>query len=44
MSEKPFSFYYRSGWTKEQLMTKYVMTESQYEGVVTCLERIRREQ
>lgn len=40
---KPFSFYYRSGWTKEALMEKYAMTEGQYLKVLECLNRIQKE-
>jgi hypothetical protein len=37
-----FSQKLRDGWTKEQLMAYYVLTEAQYEKVMECLERIRQ--
>ncbi len=37
-----FSQKLREGWTKEQLMAYYVLTEVQYEKVMECLERIRQ--
>jgi len=37
-----FSQKLREGWTKEQLMAYYALTEAQYEKVMECLERIRQ--
>ena len=36
-----FSQKLREGWTKEQLMAYYALTEAQYEKVMECLKRIR---
>ena len=38
-----FSQKLRDGWTKEQLMAYYVLTEAQYERVLECLKAIRPE-
>ena len=38
-----FSQKFDSGWTKEQLMKYYAMTEKQYEKVMACLSVIRNE-
>jgi hypothetical protein len=32
------------GWTKEQLMAYYALTEAQYEKVMGCLKAIRQRQ
>ncbi len=37
-----FSQKLRDGWTKEQLMAYYVLTEAQYEKTMECLKRIRQ--
>ncbi len=36
-----FSQKLRAGWTKEQLMAYYALTEAQYEKVIECLKAIR---
>ncbi len=35
-----FSQKLREGWTKEQLMAYYALTEAQYEKVLRCLRDI----
>jgi hypothetical protein len=35
-----FSRKLRDGWTKEQLMAYYALTEAQYEKVMGCLKAI----
>ncbi len=35
-----FSQKLRAGWTKEQLMAYYALTEAQYERVIGCLKAI----
>lgn len=36
-----FAARFRAGWTKEQLMRHYALTEAQYERVVMCLVKMR---
>lgn len=43
-SNKEFSFRHRletEGWTKEQLMKYYAITEEQYNKTIACLEKIK---
>ncbi len=39
-TETSFSQKLRAGWTKEQLMAYYALTEAQYENVLGCLKAI----
>ncbi len=39
-AETSFSQKQRAGWTKEQLMAYYALTEEQYERVIGCLKAI----
>jgi len=41
-ADTSFSRKLRAGWTKEQLMKYYSMSEAQYEKVIESLEAIRR--
>ncbi|MBU4373918.1 MAG: hypothetical protein KKD69_03990 [Euryarchaeota archaeon] len=38
-----FSQRLKAGWTKEQLVKYYCITEAQYERVVACVKRIEQE-
>jgi hypothetical protein len=38
-----FSARLKEGWTKEQLMKHYALSESEYDQLVTCLEQIQKE-
>jgi hypothetical protein len=40
MSSLSFSRRLKAGWTKEQLMKYYCLSEAQYTKVVECLKRI----
>ncbi len=39
-TETSFSQKKKAGWTKEQLMAYYALTEAQYERVIECLKGI----
>ncbi len=39
-AESSFSQKMKAGWTKEQLMAYYALTEAQYERVMKCLKEI----
>ncbi len=41
-ADMSFSQKMKAGWTKEQLMAYYALTEVQYEKVMECLKGIRR--
>ena len=41
-SDTSFSRKLRAGWTKEQLMKYYAMSEAQYDRIIESLEAIRR--
>ena len=41
-SDTSFSRKLRAGWTKEQLMKYYSLTEAQYEKVIESLEAISK--
>ena len=41
-SDTSFSRKLRAGWTKEQLMAYYALTEAQYEKVIESLEAVRK--
>jgi hypothetical protein len=39
-AEASFSQNLKAGWTKEQLMAYYALTEREYERILGCLKRI----
>lgn len=41
MRQLSFSQRMRAGWSKEQLMKYYVISEQQYERVQVCLNRLQ---